>query len=630
MAKVKDVDRTTRDVIKVKTKQSQIDDRGFMWWKADTKLQLCQELTATAGYLKEQQQYRARQASLHARMYGNMPLANFAGANFNNVQKPNNLPVDRPTMNVVQSCVDTLVARIIQARPRPMYLTDNGNYKQRNIGKQMNSFIAGEFYQTKAYELGETVLREGAILGTGCLHVFEENKKVALERVLLTELYVDLNDSFYGAPRNLYRLKLMDRAVLAEIFPDKRTMIEKSEQAYPDNSGDSQKTISDQIMVVEAWHLPSSPSAQDGRHAIVCSAGTLCDEPHTKQSFPFVFFHYSPRLVGLWAQGLTEQLQGTQIEINKLLVTISQSISLVGVPRVFVEDGSKVVKAHLNDKIGAIITYRGTKPDYEVAPCVPQELYAQLQRLIDYAYQQAGISALAASSVKPKGLDSGEAIRNYDDLQSDRFSVINKRYNRMYEELADKMIDLACDIAERDGSYQTIYPNKDGTRQIDLPKIKREEDPFAIQCFDTSSLPKDPSGRLQRVVEMMQAGMLQPQEGRRLLDYPDLEQVDKLETASEERVLKILDDIVDSGKYTPPDPMMDMSLALKLVTQYYNLYIAAELEESKAEKLRTFKSQVLQMQQMATPPQPAMPTGAPQGVPTAPPTAELLPNVPQQ
>jgi len=68
----------------------------------------------------------------------------------------------------------------------------------------------------------------------------------------------------------------------------------------------------------------------------------------------------------------------------------------------------------------------GTKPSYEVAPCVPQEMYAQLQRLIEYAYQQSGVSSLAAQGQKPAGLNSGEAIRNYDDIQSDRFAALAK------------------------------------------------------------------------------------------------------------------------------------------------------------------------------------------------------------
>jgi len=621
-----------RTEVTVKTKKTnKTSPESYNWWRARSKAELCQQVIETASFLKEQQQYRYRQAAIHARLYGNMPLATFAGASYNRLGQQNNLPVDRPTMNVVQSCVDTLVSRLAQAKPRPTFLTDGGEYKERNLAKQLNHFIAGELYQTKAASLAELVLRDAAILGSGCIKVYEDDdERVALDRVMLTELFVDANDAFYGNPRSMYQLKLVDRSMLLEMFPEYKSEVQKAEQAYPDNSGESQKTISDQVMVVEAWHLPSSKNASDGRHVIACSAGILLDEEYKDESFPFVFIHFSPRLVGLWGQGLAEQLTGTQLEINKILVTVSQSISLVGVPRIFVEDGSKVVHAHLNNSIGSIVTYRGTKPEYSVAPSIHPEMYAQLQRLIEYAYQQSGISALAATSQKPAGLNSGEAIRNYDDLQSDRFATLAKKYDELFVDLSYKIIYKAKEIAERTGKYQTVYPNKNGAKEIDLPKAELLENPFVIQCFDTSSLPKQPAGRLEKVVEMMQSGLIDPNEGRRLLDFPDLEQVDKLATAAEERIYKTLDDIIDSSKYEPPDPYTDIALGIKIVTQYYNLYAQCNLEESKLELLRQWHGQLLALQQAAMPPpMPGAVPAAPMAVPNAPPTSDLLPTMPQ-
>lgn len=628
--KVSKVDRSQVNTMSVKTKASErnITPRGANWWRAKSKAELQSAVLDTAAYLKEQQAYRWRQASIHARMYGNLPLASYAGSNLQKMNTPNNLPIDRPTMNVVQSCVDTLVSRIGQSKPKPTFLTDAADYKQRSLAKQLNNFIAGEFYQTKAYELAETILRDATVIGTGCIKIVEsDDQRVKLERTLVTELLVDPNDAFYGNPRNMYQFKLVDRAVIAEMFPEERSKVQQAEQAFAENNAENQRSMSDQIMLVESWHLPSSKKARDGRHVIACTSGILLDEEYRKDDFPFVFLHYSPRLVGFWAQGLAEQLTGTQIEINKLLVTISKSISLVGVPRVFVEDGSKVVKSHLNNEIGAIVTYRGTKPEYEVAPSVHPELYQQLQRLVDYAYQQSGISALAATSQKPAGLNSGEAIRNYDDLQSDRFATLNKRYDDMFVKLAYKVIDLAKDICERDGKYQTIYPNKDGTKEIDLPAAKLLDDPFVIQCFESSSLPRDPAGRLQKVTEMMQAGIIDMKEGRRLLNYPDIEQSDKLASAAQERIYKILDEIVDEGKFTPPDPYIDIAAALQSVGQYYNLYLAAGLEERKAEMLRDWQAQVIMLQTAMQPPQPE-PGAAPQAVPEAAPTSPMLPNAP--
>lgn len=631
MPKITPRSNDTTVIVKTKSREAAQDQPG-MWWKADSKQERCNQLLSTAILLKEQQQFRIRQAGIYARMYGNMPLFGWAGTTFNRLAQHSQLPIDRPTMSVVTSCVDTLVSKLTQSKPRPIFLTDNSDYKQRNMAKQLNSFISGELYQTRAYQMGELVLRDALVLGTGCVKILEDQKKrVGLERRLCTEIAVDPNDSMYGDPRQLYEFKLVDRDVAHDMFGS--SVVNKAEQAFFDQANDSTKTVSDQIMIVEGWHLPSGPDATDGRRSIACTAGLLDDLSYEKEKVPFEFLHFSPRLLGFWGQGLPEQLMGTQMEINKLLVTMSTSINLMGVPRVWLEDGSKIVKAHINNNVGMVGTYRGTLPTFmEGTTGLGADMYAHLERLVQYAYQQSGISALSANSQKPAGLNSGEAIREYNDLQTDRFAALAKRYDNFYVDIAYQITDLAKDICERDGKYQTIYPNKDGTKQIDLPKAEMLKDPFVIQCYDVSSLPKEPAGRLQKVTEMMQAGIISPQEGRRLLDYTDIEQVDKLANASEERILKILDDIVEEGKFTPPDPFMNLDLANQLVTQYYNLYAAANLDEDKAQMLRDFYSQVGALKSQAAsamaPPPGAMPQGQPQASPEPAPTNPMIPNVP--
>lgn len=624
MAKI--TPRQKNNEVVVKTKAERTPKGPSQWWKGTSQEERALGLLDNAAFLKESLQYRYRQASIYTRLYSNMPVFGPVGGTMHRSLSLNALPGDRPTMNVVQSCVDTLVSRITQARPRPVFLTDNGDYRSRNMAKKLNEFVAGEMYRTKVYQLAELVLRDAAVLGTGCIKVFEQDEHVAMERVLMTEILVDPNDSLYGRPRQMYQFSLIDRSVLLEMFPEHRMRVTNAAAAVPESSADSSKSISDLVMVVEGWHLPSGKGASDGKHIIACSEGSLLDEEYTKDYFPFVFLHYSPRITGFFGQALTEQLMGTQMEINKLLVTISQAINLVGVPRVFVEDGSKVVKAHLNNQVGSIVTYRGTKPSYEVAPAMPAEVYQQLQRLIDFAYKQSGVSALAASSQKPAGLNAAVALREYDDLQSDRFAALVKRYDNMFIDLAYQIVYLAKDIAERTGSYQTVYPNKDGTRQVDLPKADMLKDPFIIQCFDASALPRDPAGRLQKITELIQAGMIDIREGRRLLDYPDLSQNEKLANSSEERILQILDQIVGDGLYTPPDPFMDLALAEKLSVQYYNLYMTAALEPEKAEMLRLFNTQVQTLKQAAMPPAaPSIPGQASLAVPEPLPQSPLVP-----
>lgn len=619
----------TKEIV-VKTKnKSKVDEtnQSFKWWLAETESELCSQLLSTTAYLKKIHQVRIRQSSIYTRLFSGKPLYNYL-ANVGTLDNSQQLPIGRPTANVVYSCTDTLVSRVTQDRPRPIFLTDDGHYKERNLAKTLNNFIMGEFYRCKAYDLGALALRDSCILGDGLLKVFPKDNKVCVERTLETELLTDYNDAYYGNPMNLIQMKLVDRQTILALLPDKADVILKAQHGNVDNTPLSTETISDQFIVSEGWRLPSGKDTGDGRHVIVCSAGVLLDEEWNKETFPFVKISYNPNIVGWFSQGLAEILMPTQMEIYKLLIIASQAIELMGVPRILIDEFSKILETAFNNNIGTIIKYSKTPPIFENAQSNNPEIYEWIKWLISNAYQMSGISAMSAASQKPAGLNSGEAIRSFDDLQTDRFAALSKRYQNMYTDLSYLMIDCARDIAKETGSYTTVYPNKDGTREVDLPKSTILRDTYIIQCFEESSLPRDPAGRQAKLSEMRADGEISQQEFRRLSNFPDLQQSDSLANALEERILHDLDSIIESGAkgYNPPDPFIldPMDLATTLTVNYINKYKVTDIEEEKMQLLRDYFTQVQALKQQAMPtPMPEQPQ---QGqLPVAPPAQSIAP-----
>jgi hypothetical protein len=247
---------------------------------------------------------------------------------------------------------------------------------------------------------------------------------------------------------------------------------------------------------------------------------------------------------------------------------------------------------------------------------------------------------MTAASQKPAGLDSGEAQRVFQDIQSRRFAAFEKRYQRYYNAKAYMMIDKAAEIAKRVGKYTTVYPGKDGTREVDLPKAGILKDTHVIQCYDESSLPKDPAGRQAKLSEMLAAGEISNQEFRRLSRFKDLEQSDRLAVALEERVLHDLDAIVEKGEkgynppdefiLSPPDPVTGQDLATTLTVQTINKYAVTNLEPEKMDLLERYFTDIQNLRAAANPPPPPMQAPAPaqpqQGpLPVAPPAASSAP-----
>ena len=372
--------KTERATHVFKTQNSSLNqaNQGYRWWEEKNPVTRAQQLCSTFAYLKQGQSARLRQAAVCARLYSGQALFSFIGANMSLMDQYSPLAPNRPVYNAIKSITDTLVSRITQNRPAPVFLTDNGDYKERNLAKKLNSFILGEFYRTKIYEVGEYILTDAlGWAGTGCLKIYKKDNKVAIERKLVTNLFVDLQEAAFGNPRRLYEVALYDREVLMSQFPDAKKFIETAEKATVDKSSQSSKTVSDLVMVVEGWSLPSGEDTGDGLHTIAVSSGELFSEPWKKDHFPYVFLHHHKRALGFWSMSIAENQMGSQLELNSLLDTISKSIKLTGVPRVFYEQGSKVNKASFANKIGLLIPYQGTKPTYEVSQCVPAEMYAE-------------------------------------------------------------------------------------------------------------------------------------------------------------------------------------------------------------------------------------------------------------
>jgi hypothetical protein len=157
-----------------------------------------------------------------------------------------------------------------------------------------------------------------------------------------------------------------------------------------------------------------------------------------------------------------------------------------------------------------------------------------------------------------------------------------------------------------------------------------------MQCFPVSSLPNDPAGRLATIQEYAQAGFLTPRQARRLLDFPDLEQVESLANAEEEYLQSVFDRIVDEGDYTSPDPLDDLQLSKQLCLEYYAKGKFNNLREDRLELLRRYLEQINEIEQAMMPPAPPMPmplpgmTGEPLAPPMPMPASELVPNVPVQ
>jgi hypothetical protein len=558
---------------------------GNRWWLA-SKNNLYQELFAYVSALDNRQTYREADNLRFARLYGNYQQMGLGAYNYSKIEASYSV-TNRVTLNVIQSLIDTVVSKITKNKPKATFLTSGGDFSLQRKAKKLTKFVEGIYSYSEFYEKAGMAFQDACIFGTGCIKIFIENGQIKTERVIISEIKVDDIEAYYGKPRQIHQEKFIEKSVLKAMFPEHEAQIDVA--SYPDSQSYGQSaTAKDMIKVVESWHLQSGPDAKDGKHTICISTVTLFEEDYEKDYFPFVFFKWGERPVGFFGQGLCEQLQGIQLEINKILRTIQVSMHLVSVPKLLVEASSKIVSAHLNNRIGGVIKYAGTPPAYAPLGGIPPELFAHLDRLYQRAYEISGVSQLAAQSLKPAGLDSGKALREFNDLETERFMSVAKRYEKAFMDAAEVIIDMAKDLYESEGDFKVKAKDGKFVETISWKDVNMDADKYLMQIFPTSSLSNTPAARLADVQDLLAAGFISKEEGLKLLDFPDLEASLNLLNADSTNLEKIIETMMDKGEYFPPEPYQNLENAIRKTQQAYLMFKVQGAPEDRLELLRQF------------------------------------------
>ena len=554
------------------------------WWEVSDD-QIHNEVFPKINFIQQDQSYKSHGNLRNMRLYGNYDTAGLDTYSYMRTESSYST-TNKVTLNIVQSMIDTVVSKVTKNKPKPMFLTDNGSWTLQRKAKKLNKFIEGLFFSCNFYREAAKAFQDSCIFGTGAVKIFKQDGNIKAERIFIDEIMVDDREAFYGKPRSMYQSKWVHKDVLIGKFPNKETMIEQAASDQGEYANSRPNNGKDMVLVVESWHLPSSKDSKDGKHAITVSNATLFAEEYTKNYFPFIFFRWTEKPIGFFGQGLSEQLTGLQLEINKILRTIQVSMHLVSIPKIFIEASSKIVSAHLNNKIGGVIKYAGTPPESKSLGNIPAELFSHLDRLYARAYEIAGVSQLSAQATKPQGLNSGKALREFNDIESERFLDVSRRYEEGFMEASEIMIDLAKELYEDDKNFSVKVKGKDFIQTIKWEEVDIEEDKFMMQIFPTSALSSTPAGRLQDVQELLQAGFIGREDGLKLLDFPDLQSVNNLEIAESEDIERMIEKMIDDGEYETPEPYQNLDLGIRKCQQAYLMYKAKDAPEENLELLR--------------------------------------------
>lgn len=525
------------------------------------------------------------------------------------------------TENVVAGNIDTVAAAVVAQEIRARFMTDGADWSAQRRAKHLEFYSEGLGKKLKRKQNCDEAFKSGAKKGNGCVKVWGDRwRDVRQEHIPVQDVIVPDGSLRNGLPSEMHHVQReYSKDELAAEYPEYEDEIEaahgrRASTAYGPRRGDK-------LMVIESWRLPigkrpanedapapkkrsklkaiarrerNAPKYVPGRHTIAIENETLVDEAYHKKHFPIAGTVWLKREGSWYAISLTEQIAGMQRAINKRNWTIEKSLDQNAVLTTFVRPADAGLTTKTVKNVGNVAVVKGEMPHRPVPPAVHPELISSNERMIERAYNQSGVSRMAAQSKKPAGLDSGRALREYRDQTTQRFVPQEQAYEQLVLDVAWLELDVCKDLGDDAPMIMRMSRWKPmiAWAEVDMGEVQ-------VQICAASTLNRTPAGREQTLIEWAQAGVISTDEFRRLIGHPDLERVMSLYTAAIEACEEQLEAILDGNPGIVPEPFDNLGLVVwRGTAEYLNVRTAGAPEEI-LEDLRRYVSQAAYVQAQA-------------------------------
>lgn len=618
--------------------------KSCQWWRASDEegRKPHEMLDGLISTILSDQSDRYQAYKLYAEVFG-QDISNYSGDFYGYS--------DKLSINELQNTIETLHAQIFKNHVVPAPCPAEGDYEEQFRALGFGRWIEGIIDDTKLFhEAMPVVGLDALVFGTGIAKIYSKDgelgPKICIERVCPLDCYVDRVEAKHGKPRNFYQKSQIDRWVLFEKFADDDDKALKIIDARQlDGPEETDPSEGDQLTVWEAWHLPSSPTAKDGRHVIWIRGCTLVDELWEEPTFPFLFMKFGTPLSGFWGCSAVARLMPAQKAYDKLTQRIDVAHDLLGKPLLIKRKGASLQKAHLDDDDDGISILETEQPTADIkewnpVPITP-DAYRERDSLPQRMRGSIGISGFEAQLALPQQLReaSGAALERWVEAGNARHAMFHKEYERFMLDLAWAVLREACRLEKAGKDVVVLAPGsmKSTIQMLKFSEVKLDMERLKLRVMPISQLPRTFAGRVKELSVLRDRGDITQKTYLRLLELPDIDSEVDSYVSDEDIIRKNLDLMLRTGKYISPLPYDNLDMIVKFAARKIHEVRCREVEdaEDKVALLVQYIDDALELKGGIGPaPDPAAafaapaPPVGPDGLPLPPPGPPLPPQAP--
>lgn len=526
-----------------------------------------------------------------------------------------------PRFNLIQTCSDIYVTRLLQHKTYISFVPDANSFGQRQVSQDVEGWIESGQEELRYEDARKARGINALCYGSGWTKWWESydggmqvtapspdellfgnydepNPNEYIERVWA--LREDVYDTF-GVDDESKAAVLNAPAASAAFFFGPGTLATQS--------------IIPLLYGLRTKH--QGKEAKTGREVMVVGNYTIYDKDYDDCETNLVKedFHQLPS--ALFGKGIPEILLEIQNDLDEQSGVEQESFIRSGTGKWFYDASSGVNPDELGDTVaGALAVAPGAKyPEYVTPEPITPAAAERFERQVNWGMKMVHISENAVQGEVPKQLTSAVALDSWVKIDDINFGELIDRREQSDRQDAQQMVRLGKKLKV---DYRRVGTNQQIIKWADL-KIG-ENTVVGLTAFNVGQLGQTFAGQEQKLTSMLAAGTIDRQTYNKYLQVPDTQQMLDQLNAPETGVDDQLDAIVLGG-YEPPTPFLNADYAIQAVEARYILEKKRKTPQAQLDNLLMWRAAMkdIKAQQM-TPdasfgatPLPGSAPGAPAG-----------------
>ena len=527
-----------------------------------------------------------------------------------------------PRFNLIQTCSDIYVTRLLQHKTYISFVPDANSFGQRQVSQDVEAWIESGWEELRYWEARKARGINALCYGSGWTKWWEAyDGRMQVTAPAPDELlfgnYDEPNPNEYIERVWALREDVYDTFGVDDESKAAILNAQAASPAFFFGPG----TLNTQSIIPLLYGLRTKHQGKEakmGREALVVGNYTVYDRDYDAAETNLVKYDFHQLPSALFGKGIPEILLEIQNDLDEQSGVEQESFIRSGTGKWFYDASSGVNPDELGDTVaGALSVAPGAKyPEYVTPEPITPAAAERFLRQVNWGMKMVHISENAVQGEVPKQLTSAVALDSWAKVDDINFGELIDRIETADREDAEQMVRLGKKLKV---AYRRVGTNQQLINWDDL-KIG-ENTIVGLTAVNVGQFGQTYAAQKQEIISLLAAGEIDRDTANKYLQAPDRSAMFAQINAPETGVDKRLDKLVLGKEYVPPSSFLNLQYAKQAVEARHEMEWQRKTPQDVLDRLLMWRAAVIDMiAQQMTPdagfgatPLPGSAPGAPAG-----------------